>query len=338
MNIFNSNAGDYEIVSPNKRRLIAMGGAAAALTLGGNKAFAQEKTVTVYSTTHPAIQKALEADFSQRTGIAVRSIRLASGAMAQRFIAEQRAGTHNCDVITLGNPNFFDTIGKMGILEKLGHREEFKGMDAEWVPSEYYAMITAAPGAIAYNTKKVQGESLAGGWQDLLKPEFKNRMLMTDPRSNENFVLFLAMLKNTYGNDFLRALGKQNLRLVPVTQQGVEQVASGEADIIFPCLPGNLSAYKGKNIPVELTNIPDPTFWMPFFIGVTKNGPNKENAYRWLEYSFSPSAQEILCQGVSVSPLKDVKGALSYRRVKNPEFNASIAMSDAMFDLLQLPA
>lgn len=319
------------------RRSFVLSGASLLATLAVSPVRAASEDLVVYTTTHPAIQAALEQDFAAITKIRIRSIRLASGAMAQRFLSEQKAGNYVCDVITLGNPVFFDTITKMGVLESVRNRASLRGLDKEWVPDDHYAMITAAPSAIGYNSKLLPANALGKGWESLLNPELKGSMLMTDPRSNENFVVFLAMLQQRYGDNFLNALGKQQLRLVPVTQQGVEQVGAGEGKIIFPCLPGNLAAYRGKNIPVALSAIPDPTFWMPFFAGVCKQSANKENAYKWFDYIFTDRAQRILCKDASVSPLRKVEGAIPYRQVKNPDFAASIAKRDKLFDLLNLP-
>lgn len=320
----------------SRRSFVASG--ISLLALGARAAHSASNELVIYTTTHPAIQARLEKDFAEVTGIQAHSIRLASGAMAQRFISEQKAGNYVCDVITLGNPVFFDSISQMGILEPISNRSAVKSLSKEWLPKPDYAMITAAPGAIGYNSNALKPQVLSKGWESLLNPELKGAILLTDPRTNENLVIFVAMLRQRYGDGFLKSLAKQQLRLVPVTQQGVEQVAAGEAKVIVPCLPGNLAAYRGKNIPVALTDIPDPTFWMPFYIGVTKRSNNQANAYKWFDYIFTERAQRILCQDASVSPLGNIPGAVSYRKVQNPDFASSVAMRDQLFDLLELPA
>lgn len=326
-----------QLAAGMSRRNFVASGASLLATMAVGPVRAASDDLVVYSTTHPAIQAVLEKDFAALTKIKIRSIRLASGAMAQRFMSEQKAGNYVCDIITLGNPVFFDTIAKMGVLDPIRNRAALRGLDKEWVPDDRYAMIAATPSAIGYNSKLVPASALAKGWESLLSPEFKGAMFMSDPRGNESIIVFLAILQQRYGDNFLKALGKQQLRLVPVTQQGMEQVAAGEGKIIFPCTPGNLAAYRGKDIPVALSAIPETTHWIPFYIGVCKNSPNKENANKWLDYIFSDRAQRILCKDVSVSPLRKVEGALPYRQAHNPDFAASVAKRDRLFDLLELP-
>jgi iron(III) transport system substrate-binding protein len=295
----------------------------------------------VYSTTHPAIQANLAQAFTKKTGITVQSLRLNTAALAQRFLAEQKSGQHICDVLTLGNDIFFDQLAAAGTIDDVSARPTVAPLAEVWRPNKRYVMITASPAGIAYNKKSVTGASIPKGWEDLLRPEFKGQIIFTDPRLNETLVQFVAILQEAYGDDYLRKLGKQDLKLVPVTQQGVEQLAAGEGKLVVPCNPGNLERYQGQDAPVALTPTPTPTFWTQFYSGIVAKAPNKAGAERWFDFVLSPEAQEILCKGVSVSPLADIPGAIPTppgAKMENPDLAASVAKSKQLFDLLGLPA
>lgn len=297
-------------------------------------------TVSIYSTTHPAVQAKLAENFTAKTGIAVQSLRLNSAALAQRFLAEQRGGQHICDVFTQGNDILLRKITAEGLLISLADRAGVAGLNGFWKPDDHFILVTASPGGIAYNPKLVPAELVPTNWSDLVKPEFKGKIILTDPRNSETLVPFVLLLREEFGDDFLRKLGQQDLKLVPVTQQGVEQVAAGEAWVVLPCNPGNLERYVGQDAPVKLAPMPPSPNWTSYFTAIPKTAPNMEGAKAWFDYTMSREGQAILCANVSVSPLDDVPGALPKPsgELKDPDIERALKHSNELFDLLGLPA
>lgn len=327
------------IPSLTRRHVIASLGAISLVN--AKSALGQTPSrVVIYSTTHPAIQTKLASAFKEQTGIEVQSLRLNSSAMAQRFLSEQKAKQYLCDVLTLGNDVFFESISQAGMLKDLSRHKKVAGLKEEWRPGRHFIMITAAPAGIAYHKGSVSGASIPTGWQDLLRPEFKDQLIFTDPRMNESLIPFVVVLHKAYGDEFLRKLGQQNLKLVPVTQQGIEQLAAGEAKIAFPCNPGNLARYEGQDAPVKLVDNIFPTQWTAFYTGISTHAPNPEAAERWFDFLLSEDGQKILCDGVSVSPLGNIPNALPQPagKIENPDTTESIKMAPKLFDLLGLPA
>lgn len=322
------------------RRQIVAGLLAAPFVRTGRAAAQSGNDLVVYSTVHPAIQERLTNGFTAQTGINVQSLRLNSAATAQRFIAEQQAGQYLCDVLTLTNDAFFDEISAAGMIADISDRPSLAALEDDWRPDPRYCLVTAAPAGIAYHRATVSSDSIPTGWEDVLKSEFRGQLILTDPRMNETIVQFLLILHDTYGPDFLRALGQQQPVLVPVTQQGVELLAAGEGKLVLPCNPGNLARYEGQDAPVALAAGIYPTFWTPFYTGIPTTASRPEEAGMWLDYVLSPEGQELLCRGVSVSALPDVPGSLPRPsgKIENPSSIRSQEMADTLFDLLGLPA
>lgn len=318
---------------------LAVAGTALAAPVFVGKARAAG-SIAVYSTTHPAIQAKLSEAFTAKTGIAVQSLRLNSAALAQRFLAEQAGGQHICDVFTQGNDILLRKITAEGMLISLADRPGVASLSTFWRPDDHYILVTASPGGIAYNPKLVPADLVPADWSDLIKPEFKGKIILTDPRNSETLVPFVLLLRDEFGDDFLRKLGQQDLKLVPVTQQGVEQVAAGEAWMVLPCNPGNLERYEGRDAPVKLAPMPPTPNWTSYFTAIPKTAPNMEGATAWFDYTMSREGQEILCANVSVSPLDDVPGALPkpMGELKDPDIERALKHSRELFDLLGLPA
>jgi ABC-type Fe3+ transport system substrate-binding protein len=175
-------------------------------------------------------------------------------------------------------------------------------------------------------------------WQDLLDAKYKSNMFLTDPRANDTTLTFPATLREVLGDDYLRALGKQDLALVPVTSQGVEQVIAGERAVVFPCNPGNLEKFAGQGV-IELNQVEYPS-WTSYFASIPSQAPHPEAAREFLNFLMSVEGQTILCEGVSVSPLDDIPGSLPKPkgRMVDVSIQDALAEKDEIFDLLGLPA
>lgn len=316
----------------------AFGG--AGLILGHSRARASEsRQLVVYSTYLPSIQKKLSEAFADRTGTTVQTLRLTNNALAQRFLAEQKAHQYLCDVITLGNDVFFDGLSKEGLLTEIDDVPGVSSLAKNWRPGKQFVMTSYSPDSIGYNTRTVTGGSVPKSWQDILKPEFTGQIIMPDPRANDTLVAFLVMLKDAFGPDFLRKLGQQKPKLVPTVPQGVELVIAGDAKIILPCLAMNLVQYQGTGAPIAITPTPSPTDVEPFYCGIAANAPNKEGARKWLAFVLSPDGQEILCRDNGVSPLGQIPGALNAPAgVIWPDLAAAVKEAGSIYDLLGLSA
>lgn len=326
----------------DRRRFLAgtgalLGAGALAGVLPG-AARAQTPGLVIYSTTHPAIQANLNAAFTEKTGVEVMSMRLNSSGIAQRFMAEYRAGQHLCDILTLGNDIFLNELKDDGGIIDLSDSAWYGDLAPFWRPSTHFVRTNASPGGIAYNPRLIDAATSPRSWADLLRPEYRGNMVLTDPRVNDSFLTFPALLRHVMGDDYLAALGQQDLALVPVTSQGVEQVISGERAIVFPCNPGNLELYAGQGV-IELNHVDTP-YWTSYFGSIPTRAPHPEEARAYMDFLMSVEGQEILCKDVAVSPLANVPGAIPTPEGELIEVSIETALAerDDLFDLLNLPA
>jgi iron(III) transport system substrate-binding protein len=332
------NAGHIEL---SRRSFVGGVGLAVAGTLLGSSRAVAANTgkVVVYSTYLPVIQKKLSDAFTAKAGITVQSLRLVNNVLAQRFIEEQKSKQFICDVITLGNNVFFETLSKQGLLADIDDIPGTSSLPATWRPGKQFVMTMYSPDSIGYNTKTVTGASIPKSWQDILKPEFAGQIIIPDPRANDTITAFLVMLQDAFGDDYLRKLGEQKLKLVPTVPQGVEMVIAGDAKIILPCLAMNLIPYQGTSAPIAITSTPSPTDIEPFYSGIAANAPNKEEARKWFEFVLSREGQEILCKDNGVSPLGQIPGSLNApANVEWPDLAAAVKKAPRVYDLLGLSA
>lgn len=332
-----ANVGRLASVPLSRRQILA--GAAAVGAAGFIPPAQAAGGIVVYSTTLPPIQKRLSEAFTKKTGITVQSLRLTTSPLAQRFLAEQKAGQYICDVVTLGHDEFFREVSAAGLLANIEDVPGVSTLPQAWRPGSQFSMILVAPHSVAYNTNLVKGDSIPTGWQDVLKPEFTGQIIFPDPRANETLVSILVTLQEAYGDDFLRKLGEQKLRLVPAIPQGVEQVIGGEAKLMVPCLAMNLVQYQGTSAPIALIPTPSPTDGTYFYSAIAANAPNMEGARKWYEFVLSREGQEIICKDNGVSPLGEIPGSLKApANFLKHDLKEALKRASHIYDLLGLKA
>ena len=89
-------------------------------------------------------------------------------------------------------------------------------------------------------------------------------------------MVFLSFLRRRYGDDFLRRLAAQKLRLVTSLSPGGEQVAAGEAAIQFPSGEYVAVNLKKRGAPIEIS-VPNSTTGIEPLIGAVA-GDSHANA------------------------------------------------------------
>lgn len=334
-----------------RRRLIRDVGIASGLAAAGpallaacsspssSKPKSSAKSIVVYSTTLQPIQAKLAAAFQKKTGIAVQSLRLTTSPLEQRFQTEQTSGHYVADILTCGDNVFLDTAAQKGWIANVSSLPSVKTLPSSWRPSSYYTLITIGPDSLAYNTNTVTGSSVPSQWTDVLRPEFKGQIYMPDPRQNDVILPWLVNLQKAFGNDFIVKLGQQKPTMVTATQDGVQQVVSGNGKLVVPCLAMNLVQYIGTSAPIKVISPPTPDDSVSFFSAIAAHAPNPDGARQWYEYTLSSEGQQILNDGVGISPLGLIPGSLKPpAQLSNPSLAAAIKEGPQLFSMLGLSA
>lgn len=269
--------------------------------------------LTVYSTMIPAVQERLAEAFEKKSGITVESVRIQSSQLTKRFDEEFKAKRPVADVLTMNEEIYARESADADMFEDISGIPGLEQVPEDWRLSEYSYIPTFAPNKVAYSKAKVAGDQVPTSWQDLLKPEFKGQILFSDPRTNpELSCKLLDALATSEGEEYLRDLGNQDLRVVTSSTPGMEDLAGGNGMLLNQSYDMNLLAYKDKGEPIGLSEAFAPIVGLEFFTQIPANAPNPEGARQWVEFLFSEEGQQLANDGVGVSPLgQQVPGSLS---------------------------
>lgn len=262
---------------------------------------AEGRLVLYTGSAEPLIISLAEA-FKAEYGIQLEYQRLNSSDVASRYTAEAEAGKTIADVVMAGDPLLLEAFRAKGWLADLDPAL-VPGL-ADWPEqfrNDFSAVISINPQTMAVNTQLVAEPPTS--WSDMLRPEFKGRMITQDLRS-VGLVAFGAydLLLREYGEDFLRDLGKQDFQLGSGGPASIQQVAAGAASLFFPCSTTQAYSMIDQGAPVAAV-IPEnePCTGVLTPVAVSQNAQNPNAARLFSGFLLSQTGQ-VLLNAQTISP------------------------------------
>ena len=142
---------------------------------------------------------------------------------------------------------------------------------AEWpadaVRRDAYAFVNVQPIGVTYDTDKASA-GMFEDWRFLVDPALKGEIYLVDPANVPNWLAHMRLLEETYGDDFLAKLGKQNPTVVDSSVPGTQQVAAGSGTLVYPGLLSVSNPLSDEGATVE-TVFPTPTSGVEQYAGLS---------------------------------------------------------------------
>ena len=142
---------------------------------------------------------------------------------------------------------------------------------------------------------------------DYLKPEFKNKLVITHPTDDDGVLWWFRQIVNKYGWDYVWKLKAQNPTLVRGTQAASELVTAGKFPFTFTT-SGSLT-----NVTDSCTRffLPrnDPFVFWPQLGGIFKNAKHPAAAKLYMSWLLSP---EVQARGYTFPVRRDVPNPIGY--------------------------
>ena len=259
--------------------------------------------LVLYTGEEESIVANLGKAFQAWSGVSLEYQRINSSEIATRFSAEAHAGKTVADVILTGDQQVFQMFSQKGWLAKL---------DASAVPAladwpkdyqdAYAAVMSIIPQAIAINTQLVS--SPPADWNFLISPALKGGLISVDLK-RVNLIAFAAwdMMLRTYGEDFLRKIGQQQMRVFDSGPSAVQQLASGGGKAYFPCSTTIAASMSAQGAPVTAV-LPKnaPYTGVMTQVALSANAPHRGAGRLFAQFLMMPEGQAILNK-VASSPV-----------------------------------
>jgi iron(III) transport system substrate-binding protein len=312
--------------------------------------------IMVYSPWKDEIMQKFGEMLQKETGTKMESINISTGEIYARLKVEK--ARPQADVWHSVRAELLDKAKEEGMIAA------YKPANAKFLLPLYaypnepaFTGTTMYPLVVGYNTDalKKMGVQPPKTYEDLLNPQWKDKIIMPHPAASGTGYAFLITVIQLYrekGESGIQSkkgweyLTKLNQNMSQYTRSGsapAKLVATGE----FPlCITfyDRVFQLAAEGYPIAFT-APSPTFAEPSCTAIVANAPNMEGAKKFMEFILSKSAQELagtlgnysvrpdVAPPKGAIPLKDIKvfqddykwGSKYKKEILN-EFTAKVAM------------
>lgn len=257
--------------------------------------------LTMYTTLPEENAEAYIKEFEKDTGIDVDYLRLSTGEILSKL--ESQKGHSDASIWFAGPSDSFIEADEKGLLEKYDPDElpNYDKIDksllikgANWLP------IYQGPIAIASNKKWLEKNNLEApkSWDDLLKPEFKNNIMLAHPGASGTGYTIVSTLVQTMGEekafDYLKDFNKNVKQWTKSGSSNAQLIGIGEVGVGL-AFAQDLLPVKDEGYPIILTYPKDGVPVAVEGAAKIKGGPEKEkkNAKKFMKWINSDKGQNV---------------------------------------------
>lgn len=262
----------------------------AALPAVPRGASAQQNTLVVYTGLHEHINSALFKLAKQEAGLDVSPVAGGTGDLIPRLRAE--AARPQAD--------FLLAIGIDALEANVALLEPYRSIHHDAVApslmsSPAWYPVGVLPQVFMVNTRLVPTTDIPRLWPDLADSRWKGKIAYAGADSSGAAFVMLASILHWYGEDEgWKLFGRMLDNFVITNSSG--RLARGTADGEYAIglqIEDVALEYKNGGAPLEIVYPGPQTVALPNGVAIVKNGPNAENARRFLDFALSKPAQEF---------------------------------------------
>ena len=294
----------------------------------------------------PALTRSMPPAFKRDTGIELKFFGGRPSDLSSRFAAEARAGNMTIDAMLGGGTElgkmkqggYLNPVRPQLILPGVGPQNYRDGTQKFMDDDQQYLLQGAewVFGWLLVN-KDVIDPGKIKVWKDILKPEFKGKMISHDPRSPGPGQGATNWLYNQFGIEFVKEffLGQQ-AKFTSSNRQVVEQVVRGTRPIAFASLQFFVEKFRREGIKNLAVVLPDdaPGYVTGGFsvLKQAKNVPHPNAAQVFINWYVSRPGQEVYQRTMlATSRRKDVDTGLPSYLIPRPGVKYFEAYSEARY-------
>ncbi|MFA9430226.1 ABC transporter substrate-binding protein [Egicoccus sp. AB-alg2] len=288
-----------------------------------------EGSLTFYSVPDESIAQGIADEFSSRYDIQVDFVRLVSADLAQRYSAEASSGAPAADLILVSDSpflteafeeNWLTPLSEAGLPDYGDFPEEFVIRDGA------SAIVSINPTVIGYNTNEAEEPA---DWDVLADPENRGRIAISDPTTSVANLFFWDLIREEYGDDFLRSIGENDPIFTPGAVPSAQAVGAGEVIYATPAVSAIYDNLAGEGAPVAYGS-PSVTTGSEIAVGISTEAANPNAARLFAWFIMTQEGNELLT--LPYNTASPYGGGLpeDYRRPNN----AALANEDLIYELL----
>ncbi len=263
------------------------------LTLFATLAISAELVIYTSDSFAGGIAKVVVPKFEQMYKCKVKVVSLGSmGDVLARMIAEKNAP--KADLVIGLNPQQLQKSIKEGLLEKYRSTNS-KNLVYKGFVNDYGTVYDYGALAIIYNVEKIKNPPKS--FKDLLKPEYKGKIVLIDPRTSSTGLTFLMWTIAAFGEDgameYWKELKKNVLTFTSGWSAAFKMLETGEVDMIVSyATDGAYSMYTYGSIKYMPMIFEEGAYLLEEYAGIVKNAKSKILARAFIEFMLTPDFQK----------------------------------------------
>lgn len=289
----------------------------------------------VYSIIHDEETRALTDLFTEKTGIPVSYLRATTGELVNRVIAEK--DNPQADILLGGATAYHIKADTAGALQAYASPlaknipAYAKSKSNTWTG---FCVLTLGIGVNQLRfDSKYPGKKLPATWEDLLDPDYKGEIVMTNPVASSTAYLFLQdqlqRLGWEKGWDYLLQLSELVGQFPDSGSAPPKLIGTGEYTIGIAYLHA-LAKYKDSGFYINLVAPPQSVGDVDC-IAILKNTKQLSAAQKFVDFMLSTEAQELMSSidfTVPVNPdAKAADGCIPLSQIDLIDYDSELAAS-----------
>ncbi len=282
--------------------------------------------ISIYSALNESTNNELFAAFTKATGVGVDVLPLAAAGELQTRITAEKANP-KADIFVGGSSEFHDPLGKQGLLEPYRSpnaaalKAEFKDANGNW--TGWYTGIFGFVSNTDRLNKEVGGRKPIG-WDDLLDPAWKGRVILPDPVKTGGGYIFIATQIFRYNRDeakamdFMKKLHANIAQYIGTSPQAISLVSQGQF-VGAPNWSHDILTEKAKNPGIDLT-VPNDTGFEVGAVSIVKGTKNPLAAQAFVDWVLTREAGalnvKLSNRGSTLADVPSAPGAPTLAQVR----------------------
>ena len=262
-----------------------------------------EGALTIY-TTGTQIAPLVDRFKQKYPFVRVQMLRASSVDVAIKVTQEYSAGVFLVDVFELNSDGLI-LPRDQGVLQPFASPETANFEAGAIEAGRHWISVRESYTGIGFNTAKIPVAQAPRTYQDLLDPRWKGKMAISATTGTAgNWVGAMVL---THGPDFVRMLGKQDIRVYPVAGRALANLMiSGEVALSPTIYQSHVAASKAQGAPLGW-NAPGPVPVTDTAAALAAKAPHPHAAMLFVDFLLSREAQLLYRDLGYLSSRKDMK-------------------------------
>jgi iron(III) transport system substrate-binding protein len=288
----------------------------AIVLLGSGPAFAQAANLieaakkeggraVAYGSLETETFEPVKEAFEKKTGLKIDYWRASATKVMDRALSEYRAGRPLYDLL-ITNRNPMDLMKDAGLFAKY-ESPTWKNFPPDVIDPFFGPAYRYNVFGILYNTKFIKPADAPKSLEEISKPQYKGKLVISDPTQHTTIVQWFANLHKIMGKEkadrFLRDLAAAKPLMVESFLPAVRRAVTGETPIASGFLKWVYMFAHREGVPLDY--VKEPThLGEGHFIGLAAKAPSANSGKAFLDFFLGREGIKIIADEGEFVPLK----------------------------------